>query len=132
MNKLFTLRTTIAILIPSIIVSLVPLIFEGLGDQYVMPKNEYKINGKICGMVSDHGAHKYTICGGSVGIYFFYDHGFKEAEEEILSFVKFNETRILKRSGSSIVYFMNGSDTLQVEYSINAENGVLYNGKVLR
>ncbi len=96
-------------------------------------KYNEKINNTICYYQRDRGLDKYIMCHGNVG-YFFENStdDSKKSELKIRSFVNLESTRIIKEANSSLVRFVNESDTLIVKYEVMKENWGLIDGVIVK
>jgi hypothetical protein len=93
-----------------------------------------EIEGEVCEVRSSQGHDKFRICDKLKEYYFSVDQGkTREVESKVRSFVKAEETRILKEANSAIVYFINDDNTLIVRYEVSTnDTKALINGEIVK
>jgi len=108
-----------------------------LGNTSVLMFNTYNlrssesVKGEICKIEKSRGLSKYVICDQRKGFYFSYESDESLLTEDIVnSFIQEGKTIVTKLKGSTDVLFVNGSDTLIVNYEKDGE--YLVNGIVKR
>ena len=118
-----------------VIVTGIALLFQGNGVALVSNTNNVTyhehINSVICEVVHSRGIDRYLVCNENKGYFLYTEDNFsKEAETTIRYYIIEGETRLIKRQFSSVILFVNDSDTLKVNYTIDEKSRILINGVV--